>query len=208
MSKAYEVRISHNLRAAWEIFLKGPEVFIVTFLACIIAVLALNSIPVLGSILSLGISVLVGPAILLMADQTVREGKPTFSVVGKLGELWPQLIVLTLATTVLFFLGFCLLILPFFYLYTAYFFSVPYVVLTKKNFWEGLESSRHLVNKDFWGVGALTLVVGLLYLAGFLLLGIGILFTAPIANILIYTTFKDILQQTGKGNVIIPEVVI
>lgn len=86
-----------------------------------------------------------------------------------------------------------LLCLPVFYLAVAWMFTPLFIVFYKMEAWKAMEASRKVVNANWLSFFALVLVAALLFSAGFLALGVGILITAPASALIVYTAFRDIV---------------
>lgn len=195
MTKTYEVRIGKYLQTAWENFLNAPEIFIFFTLGLMAAFWLFSRLPLVGSLLSFLLSALAVPAYFLLAEQVRREGKASFPELKKLLPLLPQLLVVFILKSVLITLGLFLLIIPGIYVALAYTFAELFVCLEGKTFWEAMESSRRLVNKNFVGILSLGVVGFLLFLTGALLVGVGLLAALPICALLLHAAFHDIRSQ-------------
>lgn len=195
MTKTYEVRIGKYLQTAWENFLKAPEIFIFFTLGLMAAFWLFSRLPLVGSLLSFLISALAVPAYFLLAEQVRREGKASFPELKKLAPLLPQLLVVFILKSVLITLGLFLLIIPGIYAALAFTFAELFVCLEGKTFWDAMESSRRLVNKNFVGILGLAVVGILLFLTGALLVGVGLLAALPICALLLHAAFHDIRSQ-------------
>jgi uncharacterized membrane protein len=114
------------------------------------------------------------------------------------GRLFGQLILVSVVSGILSALGMILFILPGIYLAVGYIFASQIVLFydPKTEFWEAMEFSRKLVTKNWWSFFGLGIVAGLIALSGILLLGIGVLITAPIASCILYAAFNDIVKPS------------
>ena len=93
------------------------------------------------------------------------------------------LAVAIVLTYLLVALGFVLLILPGIYLMIGYALSLPLIVDKNLGPWQALETSRKAVTKHWFAVFGFMIVIGLLYLAGFLALVIGLIWAVPTLSI-------------------------
>ena len=80
-------------------------------------------------------------------------------------------------------LGFVLLILPGIYLMIGYLMMMPLIVDKNMGPWQALETSRKAVTKHWFPVFGFTIVMMLLYVAGFLALVIGLIWAIPTLSI-------------------------
>jgi len=80
-------------------------------------------------------------------------------------------------------LGFLLLILPGIYLVVAYTMMLPLIVDKNLGPWQALEVSRKAITKHWFAIFGFLIVIGLLYIAGFLALIIGLIWAIPTLSI-------------------------
>lgn len=75
-------------------------------------------------------------------------------------------------------------------------------VFHNKESWAAMEISRKLVGKNWFMIFLFLIVVGILTAVGFLLLGVGIIFTFPLGICSLYAAFEDIcgLPEDGKAS--------
>jgi len=81
--------------------------------------------------------------------------------------------------------------IPMVFLSTNWVFTLPLIIDRQLDFWTAMKTSWRQVSRHWWSVFALLLLGGLVYLAGLLACGVGVLFTAPIvvgAMVLAYET--------------------
>ena len=84
-------------------------------------------------------------------------------------------------TFLLTLLGFFCRILSGLYLAVAWMFALILVIEKRRDFWSAMELSRRMVAKHWFKVFGFFLVLLLMNVAGLLVCGIGVFFTAPIA---------------------------
>lgn len=92
-------------------------------------------------------------------------------------------------------------LIPTVYLQISWSFTLPLIIDKQMDFWPAMKTSWKMVNKHWWLVFGLVVLVGLLNVVGVLLCCIGVLFTAPIGlGALMYayeTIFSSAGAQTG-----------
>jgi uncharacterized membrane protein len=76
--------------------------------------------------------------------------------------------------------GFFVLLLPVIYLSTIWMFSLPLVIDKGLSFWQAMETSRKVVNKHWFMVFGLLIVVGLINMVGVLLCCVGLFLSFPL----------------------------
>jgi hypothetical protein len=82
---------------------------------------------------------------------------------------------------VLMLVGFLLMMPPAIYLAVSWIFSAPLIVDKGLDFWPAMELSRKVAGNQFFSVFGLLILVGLIFLAGFVALCVGVLVSAPLA---------------------------
>ncbi|MGD0745169.1 MAG: glycerophosphoryl diester phosphodiesterase membrane domain-containing protein [Verrucomicrobiota bacterium] len=107
----------------------------------------------------------------------------------------PESVLLTLVPV------FLICLVPMVYLQISWSFTLPLIVDKQMDFWPAMKTSWKMVNKHWWLVFGLFVLVGLLNVVGVLLCCIGLLFTVPVGfGALMYayeTIFSAAQTQTG-----------
>ena len=190
MSERFPLQLEDRLKEAWGLFAKAPEIFVTIAFVVFGSSLLFGYIPIVGQIYTL-LAASVGPAAFyLTADDCARNGRASFESLRKLGALFPQLLSLLVAKSILITIGFLFFILPGVYLAVLLCFAELFVVIENKPFLEAMRASKALVEGNWFRVFGLCLVAGMIGFSGFLLIGLGLLFTAPFAALLMYCIFK------------------
>lgn len=70
--------------------------------------------------------------------------------------------------------------IPAIYLTTCWKFSLPLIIDRRLDFWTAMKTSFRQVNKHWWQVFGLAVLIGLVNVAGFMACCVGLLFTMPI----------------------------
>ncbi len=107
---------------------------------------------------------------------------------GEIGDL-PQLPAWTF-----------LLMLPAVYLGVAYYWAYMFVVFYNMSFWDALESSRKLITKKWFLIFAFLIVVGLIAMAGMIIVCIGLLASIPATMCMVYASFEDVTQLNKESS--------
>jgi uncharacterized membrane protein len=85
--------------------------------------------------------------------------------------------------------------LPVMYLSTCWQFTLPLIMDKGMNFWTAMMTSLKMVNKHWFQVFGLVLLIGLLNLAGIILCCLPVLFTAPIGFAALMYGYETIFGQ-------------
>lgn len=83
-------------------------------------------------------------------------------------------------------IGFLLLVLPGIYLSIAYVFTLPLIADKGLDVWDAMELSRKTVTKHWFKVFGLLFLLSLIFLAGAIAFGIGLIWAIPLMFITLY----------------------
>lgn len=135
----------------------------------------------------------IGPLFVGLVALVVRRaaGMPAsfstaFAYLGKV----PVLCVAGVLTTLMTYLGFALLIIPGFYLAVAYGMTVPLIAFNELGAWQAMEISRKAITRNWWGVCALQMAVGVVVMLSALPLGIPLIWTLPWAALTLGVLYR------------------
>lgn len=92
-----------------------------------------------------------------------------------------------------------LTILPIIYLAIAWRWAPMFIIFYDMNFWEAMEASRKIVNKNFGMMLLLAIIVSMLGSIGYVALLVGIFVTYPAALCMDYAAFADVTGLLEKG---------
>ncbi len=198
----YEVNFGYYFKEGLEVYKKNIGGFTgITFVILLIYAASglLSMIPFLGFIVSIATS--IGIYLVLasfpLVIQKVRNNEAyefrDFFAVFNSPSMGP-VIALNLISGVMIMLGFLFCVLPGIYLSIAYTFGLYILLFFKIDFWESLEYSRKIVSKKWFSFFGLFILLGLLNLAGMIVLGIGLFITFPWTMCILYIAFEDIFK--------------
>lgn len=109
-----------------------------------------------------------------------------------------QFILLQLIGGLLMALGFMCFLFPGIYLAVAWAFSVIIITVYKMDFWESMELSRKVINKVWWQLFLLFIVLFFVNLLGALVLLVGLLYTIPLSICAMYVAFHNIFLPNSS----------
>ncbi len=181
----YSLTIEAYIRRGWEIIRKRLDYFVLFTLIFFIG----SSIP-LGALFLMQ-SLAAG--FLLVAFYIVSGREIVFENFFDGFKYFAALLLFSLVSTLLIFVGFLALILPGIYLSVGYIFTPFFIVFRKMDFWQAMEASRKLVHPQWFSIFGFLLVLALINLLGFLALGVGLLITVPLSYCALYAAFDDIV---------------
>ena len=91
--------------------------------------------------------------------------------------------------------GFLLMMPPAIYLGVSWIFSAPLIIDKDLDFWPAMELSRKVVGRQFFSVFGLLLLCGLIVVAGFVALCVGIFVAAPLALASIAVAYDRVFRR-------------
>ncbi|HEY3487273.1 MAG TPA: hypothetical protein VGL10_04350 [Gammaproteobacteria bacterium] len=151
--------------------------------------------PLTSLIIQLVIALIVYPmsaGIMMMGIHQVA-GKPV-----KVGMIFGyfdktlRIFGLYLLMTIMIAIGFVLLIIPGVYLAVAYTLALPLLIEKNMGIWEALETSRKALSKRWFTVFVIFVLLGLLFVAGTIPLGIGLIWVIPLSITVMGVMYKTI----------------
>ena len=149
--------------------------------------------PVIAGLYMIGIKI--------AANQNVSGA----SIFDYFNKIWPLLLTMILMS-IMIAIGFVLLILPGIYLAIGYAMALPLVIDKNLSPWEAMEASRKAVSKHWFKVLGLYIVIVLIMWLSAIPLGIGLIWTLPLAVVLygvLYTTmfgYGSSMPSSDIGN--------
>jgi serine/threonine protein kinase len=114
------------------------------------------------------------------------------------GNAFLQLVLAGFVAGLLTALGFLCLVVPGIYLLVAWFFTLPLVIDKRLDFWPAMRLSRKTIGRHWWRFLGLLIVLTLINLGGFLLCGVGIFLTLPVALAALMYAYEDIFSPVSK----------
>lgn len=108
-----------------------------------------------------------------------------------------QLVLTMILMYIMLIIGFLLLILPGIYLAIAYYFALPLVVEKNLGPWQALETSRKAITKRWFGMFGFVLLLTLIIIISAIPLGIGLIWTLPLALISMGILYRNMFGVEG-----------
>jgi hypothetical protein len=177
LGRGYTVKTFDYLQQGWDAFTDNPVGFLGFTLALTFASQAVPLLaPVVGQVLSIALQVVMFAGLAIVTWSHLRGRRAAF------GDFFPdwtttmRLVWCTVLGLLRVVFGLILLILPGIYWLVGYTFSYLLVVDRGLSAWEALEGSRRVVNKHWWGVFSLTLLM-------LLLIGVGGMIGASVLGV-------------------------
>ena len=105
------------------------------------------------------------------------------------------LLLVSLVSLLLMFVGYLLCVLPGIYLSVAWILAVPLAMQKRLTFWDAMEVSRRIVSHHWWQFFGLLILSALLNLAGTLACCVGAFVTGPLTGLALMHSFDDIFRE-------------
>jgi uncharacterized membrane protein len=200
----YRLRIKDYFNEAVELFKAETGLFVLFTVVYLTAQGGLNFVvPIVGP---LAAAVLTPPLSVgyYYAVYKIRNGQGL-----SLGDFFhgfnliTPLVVSSLIGGAISLIGLFFFILPGIYFGVAYSMASFFVVFFNMSGWDALEASRRLVHRQWWDVFVLVLAVVLLDVLGLIFLGVGLLVTVPLSNIMLYLFFEDVMSVGNEGEALV-----
>jgi hypothetical protein len=109
-----------------------------------------------------------------------------------------------LVATIFICVGLLLCVVPGIYLGVAYTFALPLVIDKKLDFWTAMEVSRRVINRHWWPMFGLLILLFILNVIGVLACFVGWIVTVPVSIAAVMYAYEDLLPGTQKGLLVAP----
>lgn len=158
---------------------------------------ALNRIPFLGPILNSFIS--VGYiACLYRIRQKTEFGFADFLWAFKNMNRFLNVLLMSVLSTVLTLIGFCLLIIPGIWMFVVLSLSSVAMVQGTDDGIEALKKSRELVRGNWWYMAGVLMMSLVLNILGVMCFAVGLLFSVPVTMMMLINVF-EVLSKTPRA---------
>lgn len=191
-----EFSIQESLKKGWEFF-KAQPLNSIAFAMLIFSIQGISTLYLKD--FSLLISIIISPPLtagfFLVANRISRGVEVQFFSYFEGFSFWGILIVTSLISGILTFLGILALVLPGIYLAVAFIFAIPFALFSGMDFWNSLELSRKLITVNWWKFFGFALVLVGINILGLLFFIVGILVTIPVSYFAIYAVFEELTRE-------------
>jgi len=191
----YQVNLGSYFTKGLEIFKGNIGGFIGFTLILFIINMVLSAIPVIGTIISMGINAPLGAGYYLVAKKLLNNEATTFGDFFKGFDYFTPLFLAGLVSGLFITLGMLLLLIPGIYLAVSYMFTSLMIINTDLGFFEAMEASRKLITKKWFSFFGFILVIIIINTIGLMLLGLGIFVTLPLTMCAVAVAYDDIVNK-------------
>jgi hypothetical protein len=194
LDEGYEFKFNQYLKDGYELFKKHIGGF-AAFFAIIMPIYfaAGYFLGDYGSAITNVLQPSITAGALLVANEVFRGNKPNFGKFFEGFRFFMVLLLLSIASGLLIFIGLIFLIIPGIYLAVAYSFANLFVLFLGYDFWPAMELSRKIISQKWWQFFGFFMLMGLINIGGLLAFGVGVIFTAPATLCMTYVAFEDII---------------
>ncbi len=203
LERDYTFKFEKYFDRGWEIFQKYIGGFIgfgaFNFIAALLLSSGVSDLPTLrqASIVSL-FSLLITPAFIagyyIVALEIAENKSPSFADFFDGFKKYLPILLVTVISGVLVFLGFIFILIPGIYLAVCYSFALIFVVEYDLNPWAALETSRKVIQKKWFAFFGFVIVLGGIdFFAAFFLWGLPAIVTNPFTSCTLIAAFEDIV---------------
>ena len=183
------VDIGSAISRGWELVRDNMGIVVGGSMLAWVVMIALGCVPIVGWILSM---VVVGGLYLFFIRKIRGENVEIGDVFAGFSLAFANLALAGLLTWLLTTIGFLLCILPGIYLAVGYVFVPPLVIDKKMDFWPAMEVSRQVVQRHWWSMFGLVIVLALLVVAGFLACLVGAIIAIPVTTAALMYAYEDL----------------
>lgn len=195
-----DTRLGDYFKKGWELFKLYPIGFIGYFIFCIVLSVVLEWVPIIGPLVSFILVAPLSAGFFVVSAKLLKNHRPEFSDFFIGFKFFQQLAFFGVISTILILLGLVLLVVPGIYLMVGYTFALMLIVDRGLDFWTAMEASRRSVQTRWFKIFGLLLALLLVNLGGCLLLGVGLLITAPFIHCILTVAYADIFGLHSDFN--------
>lgn len=154
----------------------------------------------LGELGSSFLSVLFTAGLMFMGVKRATGRQVVWKDVFSGFDMTGKVLIAGILQGVLVIIGFMLLILPGIYLMIGYLLTFPLIIDRKMSPWQAMEASRKAIHKVWWRIFGLYIITILIIGISAIPLGIGLIWTAPMAVILCGVVYNYLLGTRKKAD--------
>lgn len=195
LEKAPPIDIASCISRGWTLVRDNPGLTIGTTLLMIVVSFGLSLLPVVGLLGFFINPVLLGGLSYVFTRRIRGENPQVGDAFNGFTLAFLQLGLGGLVSLLLICVGLVLCVLPGIYLAIAYTFALPLIIDKKYDFWTAMEVSRRVVNRQWWTIFGLALVLFLLNIVGVLACLVGWIVTAPLTVAAIQYAYEDVFGR-------------
>ena len=199
LARKGSIDIGNCLSRGWALVRDNPGLTIGSSLLAMLVMFGIAMIPLVG-LAAIFINPIVLGGVFHAYVRRMRGEAPTVGdAFSGFGPPFLHLGLAGLISTIFICVGLLLCVVPGIYLGVAYTFAIPLVIDKKLDFWTAMEVSRRVINRHWWPMFGLLIVLFLLNVIGVLACFIGWIVTVPISIAAVMYAYEDLLPGAQKG---------
>jgi hypothetical protein len=195
LEKATPIDIASCISRGWTLVRDNPGLTIGTTLLMMVVSFGLSALPVVGLLAFFINPVLLGGLSYVFTRRIRGENPQVGDAFNGFTLAFLQLGLGGLVSMILIAIGLFLCVLPGIYLAVGYTFALPLIIDKKYDFWTAMEVSRRVVQRQWWTIFGLALVLFLLNVLGLLACLVGCIVTAPLTVAAIQYAYEDVFGR-------------
>lgn len=195
LEKATPIDIASCVSRGWTLVRDNPGLTIGTTLLIMVVSFGLSALPVVGLLAFFINPVLLGGLSYVFTRRIRGENPQVGDAFNGFTLAFLQLGLGGLVSMILIAVGLFLCVLPGIYLAVGYTFALPLIIDKKYDFWTAMEVSRRVVQRQWWTIFGLALVLFLLNVLGLLACLVGCIVTAPLTVAAIQYAYEDVFGR-------------
>ena len=195
LEKTTPVDIASCISRGWTLVRDNPGLTIGTTLLMMVVSFGLSALPVVGLLAFFINPVLLGGLSYVFTRRIRGENPQVGDAFNGFTLAFLQLGLGGLVSMILIAIGLFLCVLPGIYLAVGYTFALPLIIDKKYDFWTAMEVSRRVVQRQWWTMFGLALVLFLLNVLGVLACLVGCIVTAPLTVAAIQYAYEDVFGR-------------
>lgn len=192
---AGQINISRWIMEAWNLIMSDFANFIVLSVVYL-ALMAVASWTLLGGL------IFGGPltaGFFYIIFQKIRGNPLNIGDLAKGFNFFVAAVLADILIMIFVTIGFFFLIIPGIVISALYMFTFPLIIEKKMDFWQAMETSRKIIQKNIFEFSAFMLLLYLLLFLGLLMLLVGFVIALPLTFVAIALAYRDIVGLVGTA---------
>ncbi len=193
ISDSYRFDTARYFTAGWDLFKSDLTGFLSFGLLFFLINMGLSFVPIIGNIATMVITPALAMGFFIVAAKKLKQESTRFEDFFKGFNYFVPLALVGLVSSALITIGLVLLVLPGIYLAVAYLFAYMLVVDRRLSFWDAMETSRKIANKNWFTLFGFFLALLVLNIVGATVFMVGLAVTTAITFCIMTVAYDDVI---------------
>lgn len=193
ISDSYRMDTARYFTVGWDLFKSDLGGFLSFGVLFFLINMGLSFIPIIGNIATMIVTPALAMGFFIVAAKKLKQEPTRFEDFFKGFNYFIPLALVGLVSSALITVGLVLLVLPGIYLAVGYLFAYMLVVDRKLPFWDAMESSRKIANKNWFTLFGFFLALLAINIVGAMAFMIGLAVTTGISFCILTAAYEDII---------------